>query len=132
MNPKLNRTFCRVIIGAGLFIVATATTAGSTNTNSFSTSPVVNSRTSNQVEKASSLIGREVRSSGDKQIGRIDDLVVDLECGRVLYVVVRAGGFLGFGERRVAVPAGAFQRHGEQWQVAADKQRLAAAPQFTR
>jgi sporulation protein YlmC with PRC-barrel domain len=132
MNPKLNGTLCRTIIGAGLVALATATMAGSTNTNSSSTSTVSSTRASNKVEKASSLIGREVLGSGEKQIGRIDDLVVDLESGRVLYAVVRVNGFFGLGERRVGVPAGAFQPHGEQWQIPADKQRLAAAPQFTR
>jgi len=50
----------------------------------------------------SSLINREVEGARGEQIGEVERIVVGGE-GR-LYAVVEAGGFLGVGERRVALP----------------------------
>jgi hypothetical protein len=38
-----------------------------------------------------------------KAIGEIEDVLID-ESGRVVAVVIEAGGFLGIGEKRIAVP----------------------------
>jgi len=117
-----------MIAGIAFSAFAVATVAAeSTNSNSFA-SP--SNRVSRKVVKASELIGRDVRGTANKRLGKIDDLVVDLESGRVLYMVVRADGFLS--ERRFAVPASAFQSEAGQWQINADKQKLTSAPQLTR
>jgi sporulation protein YlmC with PRC-barrel domain len=56
--------------------------------------------------RASDLEGLDVYSSnnGDK-IGAIDDLIFD-DSGRVHVVVIAVGGYLGLGERDIAVPFG--------------------------
>lgn len=49
------------------------------------------------------LIGSEVRSQADNEnIGTADDILIDQD-GRPLAVVISAGGFLGIGEKDVAV-----------------------------
>jgi sporulation protein YlmC with PRC-barrel domain len=53
--------------------------------------------------KASDLIGLNVRSTADKEIGEIEDLMVQ-EDGKVLYAAVSFGGFLGMGDKYFAVP----------------------------
>ena len=54
--------------------------------------------------KASSLIAMNVRGlSGDDDIGSIRDLVIAQD-GRVEYVAVSFGGFLGMGDKMFAVP----------------------------
>ena len=45
---------------------------------------------------------RPVFNDRDDEIGHIDDLV--LEDDRVSYVIIGVGGFLGVGERKVALP----------------------------
>ncbi|MEZ5774616.1 MAG: PRC-barrel domain-containing protein [Hyphomicrobiaceae bacterium] len=51
---------------------------------------------------ASKMIGKTVYSTGGENIGDISDFVVD-KSGRVSAVVIGVGGFLGLGEKNVAV-----------------------------
>jgi hypothetical protein len=52
--------------------------------------------------QAQSVLGREVRSSADENMGRIVDVIVDHD-GRVRAAVIDFGGFLGVGSRKIAV-----------------------------
>src|SRR5207244_7520807 len=52
--------------------------------------------------QAQSVLGREVRSSANENMGRIVDVIVD-RSGRVRAAVVDFGGFLGVGSRKIAV-----------------------------
>src|SRR6478609_6969685 len=52
---------------------------------------------------ASDLIGTRVVSSNNESIGDINDVIVDRN-GQVMAAVVGVGGFLGIGEKNVAVP----------------------------
>lgn len=84
------------------------------------------------IERADRLIGTEVRTSDNERAGKIHDFVVDLESGRVLYVVVATGGVLGIGDRHVAVPPGAFSDvTSRRAQLSADRQTLTDAPQYS-
>jgi sporulation protein YlmC with PRC-barrel domain len=53
--------------------------------------------------KARELIGREVVNASGKDIGEIDDIVVD-EQESALYAIIGVGGFLGIGATKVAIP----------------------------
>jgi sporulation protein YlmC with PRC-barrel domain len=53
--------------------------------------------------RASKLIGLNIYNSVNEKIGAISELIVD-RSGKLDAVVVGAGGFLGIGERDVAVP----------------------------
>jgi len=48
------------------------------------------------------VLGKEVRSAADENMGRIVDIVVD-RSGQVLAAVIDFGGFLGVGSRKIAV-----------------------------
>ena len=52
--------------------------------------------------QALSVLGREVRSSADENMGRIVDVIVE-RSGRVRAAVIDFGGFLGVGSRKIAV-----------------------------
>jgi sporulation protein YlmC with PRC-barrel domain len=52
---------------------------------------------------ASSLIGTTVYSPTDETLGDINDLVFNEEDGRIQAVIVGVGGFLGIGQKNVAV-----------------------------
>jgi hypothetical protein len=52
--------------------------------------------------QAQSVLGKEVRSSADENMGRIVDVIVDHD-GRVRAAVIDFGGFLGVGSRKIAV-----------------------------
>jgi sporulation protein YlmC with PRC-barrel domain len=51
---------------------------------------------------ASDLLGRAVVNANNETIGDVDNLVTD-ENGKIIAVVIGAGGFLGLGEKEVAV-----------------------------
>ncbi len=53
--------------------------------------------------RASSLIGSSIRNAANEAIGDINDLLVGAD-GQVSAVVVGVGGFLGIGEKNVAIP----------------------------
>ena len=60
------------------------------------------------MQKSVSVIGMEVKGQQGEYLGSVKDLALDLENGRVVEVIVSSGGFLGFGQRTVAVPPAAF------------------------
>lgn len=53
--------------------------------------------------RASKLIGSTVYNSANENIGDINEILLD-NTGKVSRVVIGVGGFLGMGERNVAVP----------------------------
>jgi sporulation protein YlmC with PRC-barrel domain len=85
----------------------------------------------------SRLIGQPVYSSaGDdaEEIGNIDDLVFD-ENGQIKAVVIGVGGFLGIGEKAVAVDFNTLEftlaaDNTERWVVPTTADALTAAPDF--
>jgi hypothetical protein len=48
------------------------------------------------------ILGREVRSAADENMGRIVDVIVD-QTGLVRAAIIDFGGFLGVGSRKIAV-----------------------------
>jgi sporulation protein YlmC with PRC-barrel domain len=65
-------------------------------------------KTSGATIRASKLIGTNIKNSSDENVGEIKDLVLDAMSGKVRYVAVRYGGFLGVGSKLFAVPFEAF------------------------
>jgi sporulation protein YlmC with PRC-barrel domain len=50
------------------------------------------------------LVGMHVRDTAGKNIGKIEDLVIELHSGDVRYAALSVGGFAGIGNRLFAVP----------------------------
>jgi sporulation protein YlmC with PRC-barrel domain len=85
-----------------------------------------------RVEKASTLIGMEVRNYEGQKLGKVDELGVDLETGRIVQVILSTGGFLRMSVLLVPVPPGAlFHDAAKKFiQLKADKAKLRAAPSY--
>lgn len=49
------------------------------------------------------LMGKSVVGSDGEELGEIADVILDAESGEAQQVVIASGGFLGLGERRIAV-----------------------------
>lgn len=83
-------------------------------------------------DKASGLIGMEVRNRENQKLGEIKDLVMDMDFGKVSYVVLSVGGFLGIGEKLIALPPNAAKvgENPEFLVLDADKAKIQAAPGF--
>ena len=60
-----------------------------------------------RVLAASAMIGARVRNHAGENLGKIDELMVDLDSGRIAYAVLSFGGFLGLGDKLFAIPWGA-------------------------
>jgi BON domain-containing protein/PRC-barrel domain protein len=86
--------------------------------------------------RGSKIIGQNVRDSQGKNIGKIEDLMVDSK-GHVSFAVMSFGGFLGMGEKYFAVPwtAMRFDRDGKDVDAVVldvTKEQIEKAPSFTR
>ncbi|MBA1158154.1 PRC-barrel domain-containing protein [Microvirga mediterraneensis] len=73
---------------------------------------------SNQI-MASDLIGTRVVSANNESIGDVNDVILDRN-GQVMAAVVGVGGFLGIGEKNVAVPFNALEFMSAQQAQALD------------
>jgi hypothetical protein len=69
--------------------------------------PAVTVLGSRQVQ---SVLGKEVRSAANEDMGRIVDVIVD-SAGQVRAAVIDFGGFLGVGSRKIAVDWNALRFH---------------------
>ena len=66
-----------------------------------SSQPFMTEQTANQV-RSEQLVGSDVVNTDNDKIGSISDLVINKE-GQVVGIVVGVGGFLGMGEKQVAL-----------------------------
>lgn len=73
---------------------------------------------------ASDLIGTRVVSANNESIGDINDVIVDRN-GQVMAAVVGVGGFLGIGEKDVAVPFKSLEFATSQQASAMDNNNVA-------
>jgi sporulation protein YlmC with PRC-barrel domain len=84
------------------------------------------------LEKVNKVIGTEVRDANNQKLGKIKDLAIDLQNGRIVEVIVATGGVLGIDEQLIAVPPQEFSRNpaGKDFQLNLDHAQFAAAPRF--
>jgi hyperosmotically inducible protein len=86
----------------------------------------------NDAAKASDIIGMTVKNYQDQKLGKVEDMAVDVESGRIVQVILSTGGFAGMGDTLTAVPPGAFHRDvtNKVLHLDADKAKLKDAPKF--
>jgi sporulation protein YlmC with PRC-barrel domain len=53
---------------------------------------------------ATTVIGDKVIGKDGKELGKIEEIMLDLTTGRVKYLVLSSGGILGIGDRFFALP----------------------------
>jgi sporulation protein YlmC with PRC-barrel domain len=84
----------------------------------------------NNVHKASELIGINVNNSSDQKIGDVKNLGLDLQAGRVAYVILGSGGVLGVGDKLYVMPPNAFTLGADKKTLVSgiDKAKLEGAP----
>ncbi len=62
------------------------------------------SNTPLQYLTASSMMANKVFNTHDEKLGDVKDIMIDVISGKIDYVVIECGGFLGMGEKFFAVP----------------------------
>jgi hypothetical protein len=83
---------------------------------------------------AHGILGREVRSAANEDMGRVVDVIVDRE-GNVRAAVIDFGGFLGVGSRKIVVDWGAMRFGGvaskrDSITLELTKAQVSAAPEY--
>ncbi|MGY3239111.1 MULTISPECIES: PRC-barrel domain-containing protein [unclassified Bradyrhizobium] len=83
---------------------------------------------------AHGVLGRDVRSAADEDMGRIVDVIVDRE-GHVRAAVIDFGGFLGVGSRKIVVDWNALRfgkiaNKKDSITLELTKAQVAAAPEY--
>jgi sporulation protein YlmC with PRC-barrel domain len=83
---------------------------------------------------AGTLTGDRVVNLQNEDIGKVEEIMIDIHTGRVAYVVVSFGGLLGVGSKLFAVPWSAISvdTDRECFVMDADKERLENAPGFDK
>jgi hypothetical protein len=80
--------------------------------------------------RSSKLIGSKVYK-GDMSIGQIEDVLIELDHATVPAVILSVGGFLGLGDKLVAVPVNQIKVGSEaKFTTDLTKEQLANAPAF--
>jgi sporulation protein YlmC with PRC-barrel domain len=137
MKQTTQQALCAAIAAFTLGLMPGRSSAQQNTTTADPPKPATPSRVAGKmlgrVCRADKFIGKEVIGTDNQHLGKINNLAVDLNSDRILYVVVSSGGFLGVEERRFAAPPAAFTEteNAETVQISADKQKLEGAPRFT-
>ena len=86
----------------------------------------------NGAAKASELIGMTVNNYQDEKLGKVSDLAIDVESGRIVQVILSTGGFIGIGDMLTAVPPGALHHDVAQkvLHLDANKEKVKGGPVF--
>lgn len=84
------------------------------------------------VLSAGTMKGDEVINAAGEDLGEIEEVMIDVDSGRVAYAVLSFGGFLGMGEKLFAIPWAALHldQERESFQLNVDAETLEDAPGF--
>jgi sporulation protein YlmC with PRC-barrel domain len=93
-----------------------------------------NANRSVNVLTATSIIGDKVENLKGEDIGRIKDIMIDIHTGKIEYIIIEFGGFLGFGEKLFAVPFAALKLNKKKsdFMLDIDKKNMENAPGFNK
>jgi len=85
-----------------------------------------------RVLTATSIIGDKVENITGENIGKIKDIMINLHDGKIEYVIIEFGGFLGVGEKLFAIPFAALKLNAkdQDFTLDAEKSFLERAPGF--
>jgi hypothetical protein len=81
---------------------------------------------------ASKVIGEAVTNRQNEDLGKIHELVLDAQDGRLAYAVLTFGGFMGMGNKLFALPWKALEFAATENKLIlnVDKDKLKSAPGF--
>ena len=87
-----------------------------------------------RVMSAGTLAGDRVRNAAGDDLGKIEEIMLDVPSGRIAYAVLSFGGFLGMGNKLFAVPWSALTLDEAEHEFILDvpKETLENAPGFDK
>lgn len=145
----MNKIFHNRALGAALCALLLSASASAADRNTATNSDTMRSGNMTESRKSSGavdvglvasgmraekVIGSTVYNQANESVGSIDDLIIE-PTNRVVYAIVSVGGFLGVGDRLVAVPFDSinFRREDNDMRVVmsgSTKAQLEAMPEF--
>ncbi len=83
---------------------------------------------------ASTIIGDKIKDKNGNQIGKIEEVVLDLTSGTISYVVLSVGGLAGIGDKLFAIPLQAlsFDNVEKAFYLNAEKKSFKNLPGFDK
>jgi sporulation protein YlmC with PRC-barrel domain len=87
-----------------------------------------------EIITASTMIGQRVVGSDGKNLGRIEEVAMDITRCTISYMVLSAGGFFGFASKFYAVPLSSLTLQPEEkvFILDIDKKQLKKMPAFDK
>jgi sporulation protein YlmC with PRC-barrel domain len=84
--------------------------------------------------KGSDAVGMDIHNRQGDDLGELEDVMIDVNSGRVAYAVLGFGGVLGMGEKLFAVPwqSLSFNSQEKMFVLNVDKDKLKTAPGFDK
>ncbi len=86
------------------------------------------------VMSASTLIGDPVVNARGEDLGKLEEIMVHIDSGKIAYAVLSFGGFIGIGDKLFAIPweALSLDEDNKQFILDIDKEKLEHAPGFDK
>ena len=87
-----------------------------------------------EVLSATTIIGDDIKNAAGEDLGKLEDIMLDVSDGRISYAVITFGGFLGMGNKLFAVPWSALVLNADEkcFYLDIDKEQLENAPGFDK
>jgi sporulation protein YlmC with PRC-barrel domain len=87
-----------------------------------------------RLSEARNVLGMRIKNEQGRDVGEIDNLLIDTQNGRISHVVVAVGGFMGVGEKKVVVPWSDLKiaSDGKTSVATLDQAKLESAPRWDR
>jgi sporulation protein YlmC with PRC-barrel domain len=95
---------------------------------------MMQTRTEVPVLSATTMIGDKVVNPQGQDLGKLEELMIDLDEGRIAYAVLSFGGFMGIGDKLFAIPWDALtvDTVHERIELDIQKETLKDAPGFDK
>ncbi len=89
-------------------------------------------QTHSQAMKGSDLLGMNINTVADDNVGDINEIFIDFQSGEVLAVVVSTGGFLGMGQRQSVISPKDLRFNNDRTEMRTDlsKEQIKTAPRY--
>lgn len=83
--------------------LAQSSTGTTTRSDTGTSSTMSSTTSSGQLASAEQMLGKSVVGQDGKEIGEVEDVILDPTSGQARQLVIGSGGFLGIGEKKIAI-----------------------------
>lgn len=96
--------------------------------------PVDQSRRRPEFIAATTVIGTKLKGNDGSILGKIEEIMLDLTDGKVIYLVLSSGGVIGLGDKFLALPLDdlAFDQESKAYTMNIDKKTFKKQPGFDK